>query len=57
MVETKSDVKIERLFWAVLAKTPSGRSEVIKVADHDAVYQAIKENPAIHFKSGPFLVI
>jgi len=45
-----------RLAWAVLAKAPSGRSEVIKVTDCDDADQTIMDNPELYFKSGPFLL-
>jgi hypothetical protein len=45
-----------RLAWAVLAQTPTGRSEVIRItADCGEADQAVQENPLL-FKSGPFVL-
>ncbi len=51
--ERKSNRK---LAWAVLALTPSGRSEIIKITDCDDADHTIKENPSIFYKSGPFIL-
>jgi hypothetical protein len=51
--ESKSNRK---LAWAVLALTPSGRSEIIKITDCDDADYTIKENPSIFYKSGPFIL-
>jgi len=45
-----------KLAWAVLAQTPSGRSEVIKITDCDDADQTIRDNPSLYYKSGPFLL-
>jgi|GEM_PF-3255333 len=45
-----------RLAWAVLCSTPSGRSEVIKVTDHDDADRTIRDNPEMYWKSGPFVL-
>jgi hypothetical protein len=45
-----------RLAWAVLAKTPTGRSEVIKVTDHEDADLTVQDNPKLLFKSGPFIL-
>lgn len=45
-----------RLAWAVLAKTPTGRSEVIKVTDHEDADRTVQDNPKLLFKSGPFIL-
>jgi len=42
-----------KLAWAVLAHTPSGRSEIIKVTDHEDADQTIQNNPTLYYKSGP----
>jgi hypothetical protein len=46
-----------RLAWAVLAISPSGRSEVIKVTDHEDADRTIQSHPDLYYKSGPFVVI
>jgi hypothetical protein len=45
-----------RLVWAVLAQGPSGRSEVIKITDHEDADQTIKNNPSLYHKSGPIVL-
>jgi hypothetical protein len=45
-----------RLAWAVLAHTPSGRSEVIKVTDYEDADRTIQDNPELYYKSGPFVL-
>lgn len=45
-----------RLAWAVLASTSNGRSEVIKVTNHEEADQAVQENPNLYWKSGPFVI-
>jgi len=46
-----------RLAWAVLAQTPTGRSEVVKITTdcYDAD-RTIQDNPTLYFKSGPFIL-
>lgn len=45
-----------RLAWAVLAQTPNGRSEVIKVTDHEDADRTVQDNPTVFYKSGPFIL-
>lgn len=45
-----------KLAWAVLAQRPDGRSEVIKVTNHIEADQAVKENPNLYYKAGPFVL-
>lgn len=45
-----------KLAWAVLAHTPTGRSEVIKVTDHEDADRTVQDNPSAFYKSGPFIV-
>lgn len=45
-----------KLAWAILAQRPDGKSEVIKVTDHEEADQAVKENPTLFWKSGPFVI-
>jgi len=45
-----------KLAWAILAQRPDGKSEVIKVTDYKEADQAIKENPTLFYKSGPFVL-
>lgn len=50
------DKTSRKLAWAVLALTPSGRSEIIKITDCDDADHTIQENPTIFYKSGPFVL-
>lgn len=45
-----------KLAWAVLAHTATGRSEVIKVTDHEDADRTVQDNPSIFYKSGPFII-
>lgn len=45
-----------KLAWAVLAQRPDGKSEVIKVTNHIEADQAVKENPHLYYKAGPFVL-
>jgi len=45
-----------QLAWAVLSKAVNGRSEVIKVTDHEGADQLVRENPESFYKTGPFLL-
>ena len=47
----------KKLAWAVLTKTTAtGRSEVIKVTDHEEADRTVQEDPSTYYKSGPFLL-
>ena len=45
-----------KLAWAILAQRPDGKSEVIKITNHEEADQAVKDNPTLFRKSGPFMV-
>jgi len=45
-----------RLAWAVLCKTPSGKGEVVRVTNHEDADAAVRENPELFWKSGPFIL-
>jgi hypothetical protein len=45
-----------KLAWAVLVKGANGRSEVIKVTNHEDADQTILSNPQMFYKSGPFVL-
>jgi hypothetical protein len=45
-----------KLAWAILAQRPDGKSEVIKITNHEEADQAVKENPNLFYKSGPFVL-
>ena len=47
----------KKLAWAVLTKvSPKRDSEVRKVTDHEEADRAVKDNPGVYYKSGPFLL-
>lgn len=54
--DTLNTTNGQRLAWAVLAKTASGRSEVIRITDHNEADEAVRSNPDLYYKSGPFLL-
>lgn len=45
-----------KLAWAILAQRPDGKSEVIKITNHIEADQAVKENPTLYYKAGPFVL-
>jgi len=45
-----------KLAWAVLAQSPSGKSEVVKITDCDDADETVQNDPNIYYKSGPFLL-
>jgi hypothetical protein len=46
-----------KLAWAILAQRPDGKSEVIKITNHEEADQAVKDNPTLWYKSGPFVLM
>ncbi len=46
-----------KLAWAVLAQRPYGKSEIIKITNHEEADQAVKDNPSLFYKSGPFMLV
>jgi hypothetical protein len=55
-MENTTSVKGSHMAWAVLSKAVNGRSEVIKVTNHEDADQAVKQNPEVFYKAGPFLI-
>jgi hypothetical protein len=51
-----SQEKSTKLVWAVLCQGPTGRSEVIKITDHEDADRTIQNNPSMYFKSGPIVM-
>ena len=45
-----------KLAWAILAQRPDGKSEVIKITNHEEADQAVREHPNLWYKSGPFML-
>lgn len=43
-----------KLAWAVLAQRPDGKSEVIKITNHEEADQAVYDSRGLFYKSGPF---
>lgn len=56
IMEAVKETKSAQLAWAVLSKAVNGRSEVIKVTDHEGADQFVRENPGSFYKTGPFLL-
>jgi hypothetical protein len=56
MEATTAALNNGRLAWAVLCKTPSGKGEVVRVTDHEDADAAVRENPELFWKSGPFVL-
>jgi hypothetical protein len=57
IVEIPAKTKTPQMSWAVLSKAVNGRSEVIKVTNHEEADQAVRENPEAFYKSGPFMLV
>ena len=45
-----------KLAWAILAQRPNGKSEVIKITDHEEADQTVREFPDLYYKSGPIVL-
>jgi hypothetical protein len=45
-----------RLAWVVFAQGPSGKSEAIKITDHEDADRTVLENPKLFRKSGPVVL-
>ena len=43
-----------KLAWAVLAQRPDGKSEIIKITNHEEADRTVLESSGIFYKSGPF---
>ena len=57
MMSMTTNPPAKKLAWAVLTKgSPTSASEVIKVTDHEEADRAVKDNPGVYYKSGPFLL-
>ena len=56
-MENSMSTFTQKMAWAVLSKAVNGRSEVIKITDHEGADQAVKDNPELFYKSGPFVLI
>jgi hypothetical protein len=50
------EVSIHKMAWAVLSRPVNGRSEVIKITDHEEADQTVQEHPELFYKSGPFML-
>jgi len=44
------------LAWAVLTRGSQGRSEVVKVTNHEEADAFVQNNPEMFYKSGPFVI-
>lgn len=45
-----------KMAWAVLSKAVNGRSEVIKITNHEEADEAVRQHPELFYKSGPFVL-
>lgn len=45
-----------KLAWAVLAQRADGKSDVIKITNHEEADRTMLENPGMFYKSGPFIL-
>jgi hypothetical protein len=57
IVEIPAKTKPPQMSWAILSKAVNGRSEVIKVTNHEEADQAVRDNPEAFYKSGPFMLV
>ena len=55
-MEIPAKIKVPQMSWAVLSKAVNGRSEVIKVTNHEDADQAV-DNPEAFYKAGPFMLV
>lgn len=54
---SKTNPFTSHLVWAIMTKTATGKSEVIKVVrNHEEADQAVQDNPSMFYKSGPILL-
>lgn len=56
-MEIPAKPKTPQMSWAVLSKAVNGRSEVIKVTNHEEADQAVRDNPEAFYKAGPFMLV
>lgn len=56
-MEIPAKIKVPQMSWAVLSKAVNGRSEVIKVTNHEEADQAVRDNPEAFYKAGPFMLV
>jgi len=57
IMEIPAKTKTPQMSWAVLSKAVNGRSEVIKVTNHEEADQAVRDNPKAFYKAGPFMLV
>lgn len=56
MEKTMEKTTAHRMAWAVLSRPVNGRSEVIKITDHEDADQTVQDHPDLFYKSGPFVL-
>ena len=44
------------LAWVVLSRPVNGRSEVIKITNHEEADREVQEHPTLYYKSGPIVL-
>lgn len=53
----KTNLFASPLVWAIMTKTATGKSEVIRVVrNHEEADRAVQDNPSMFYKSGPVLL-
>lgn len=56
MEEKAVEGPLRKMAWAVLSRPVNGRSEVIKITDHEEADMTVQEHPDLFYKSGPFML-
>ena len=56
MEETTGENIMRRMAWAVLSRPVNGRSEVIKITNHEEADETVQQHPELFYKSGPFML-
>lgn len=51
--QSKTSVK---LAWAILSMPVNGRSQVIRITDHEDADRTVQEHPDFYYKSGPIVL-
>lgn len=55
-MEKTQEKYVPNLAWVVLSRAVNGRSEVIKVTNHEEADLTVLSNPELFYKSGPVLL-
>ena len=44
------------LAWAILSRPVNGRSEVVRITNHEDADRMVQEHPDFYYKSGPIVL-